>query len=654
MKKQFFYAAFALAMMASCTSEENFPVDPVNPTPEEEKVAIKLGIDSPTLNATVDGRSVGSVGDVEAEKNKWNGQKLYIAMIDRATGLLAQEKVTEGTTQVDKPIMSWDSYNYMAPRKTEQGGQQQPANGSGNIRIYQKDKTPTTPEGEGTIQYLYYPVNGTYDFYGWHLDDAEITTSTDAAPNPSIAGTATTTEISIKGITINGSQDIMGAKTKEANSNTYTNWDDALATWAFSARTARNEIDPILKFEHKLARLKFFVRAGSYSAALYNEDGTKKSSTGQYASEETGTGAMYVTGIVANQMHKTFDMTLNNTKIILNNPSNKGTLTLGSYDEDANKIVNLKPVAPNYHKDWNQALAQGVTSKEAEVGESIMFLPVAGEGTTVGTDKEISLTLSLKQLVQLTEDETNSTNNTYGYKEQSADVTVKAEHVKIAEGQYATAFEAGNSYNVYITIYGFERIEVSAELTAWKDGGDVEVDIEEGESNNSGNASGNQTPAQTKDVAFTISGLSESETATITIGAENKTFTFGGENVSFTLPAAETANYTVAASGYFTTTGTIATDATTATVSLSKEKAFTFTITNDNPTNPSITVIEVDEQGTQVGEALTGTNNVFNLTFGKKYKYTASADDLTTKSEIITANNELANTIEITLTAAGN
>ena len=38
MKKQFFYAAFAIAMMASCTSENEPQVE--QPTPEAEKKVI--------------------------------------------------------------------------------------------------------------------------------------------------------------------------------------------------------------------------------------------------------------------------------------------------------------------------------------------------------------------------------------------------------------------------------------------------------------------------------------------------------------------------------------------------------------------------------------------------------------------------------------
>ena len=41
-------------------------------------------------------------------------------------------------------------------------------------------------------------------------------------------------------------------------------------------------------------------------------------------------------------------------------------------------------------------------------------------------------------------------------------------------------FKPGYSYNVYITIYGLQDIRVSAVLTAWEEGGDINTDIEDG------------------------------------------------------------------------------------------------------------------------------------------------------------------------------
>lgn len=44
--------------------------------------------------------------------------------------------------------------------------------------------------------------------------------------------------------------------------------------YQLGARTARKGIVPALKFNHQLTRLKFFVRAGSESAAGYKYEGS--------------------------------------------------------------------------------------------------------------------------------------------------------------------------------------------------------------------------------------------------------------------------------------------------------------------------------------------------------------------------------------------
>lgn len=52
--------------------------------------------------------------------------------------------------------------------------------------------------------------------------------------------------------------------------------------------------------------------------------------------------------------------------------------------------------------------------------------------------------------------------------------TIKAS--SITGGENTTAFLAGNQYNVTIKVYDLEAIEVTATLTAWGTGGDVEYD----------------------------------------------------------------------------------------------------------------------------------------------------------------------------------
>lgn len=86
-EKQFFYAAMALAVMSSCSKDNDPGIG--NPDDNNDKAVIALGVDVPTVTAL--SRGTGSVGDVEGENNKWNSQRLYIHMVDRATGLEAEE-----------------------------------------------------------------------------------------------------------------------------------------------------------------------------------------------------------------------------------------------------------------------------------------------------------------------------------------------------------------------------------------------------------------------------------------------------------------------------------------------------------------------------------------------------------------------------------
>lgn len=618
MKKNLFYAAFAIAMMASCTNEDNLVVDPVEPTPED-KVALNLGVVAPSVNATVGARGTGAVGDVAGTNNVWNSQQLYIAMIDRETGDLAKDVETNDT------IMGWSTYTYRAPRK-EQGV----TDSIGNIRIYQNTAVPTTPAGNGTIQYLYYPTQGTFDFYGWHLDDAGGSPA--ITKTAATATTASTTSIAITGITINGTQDIMGAKTKPFTStDNYANYTTELAPWAFSARTARNEIDPILKFEHQLARVKFFVKAGSQSAAIYDNATPTSPKAGLDDANAATTSAMYVTGISIPNLHTTLSMTLDNTTIATTAGTEVDTFKLGSL---INGIVgdSLTPVAPYYHKDYTGTKAQDVTTNEAQVGESIMFLPVSATDGK-GTDKQIEILLNLKQRVQLTEVE-GTTDKTFGFKTQSSKVTVLAEHVKNGNST-VTAFEPGKSYNVYITIYGFERIEISAELTPWKDGGDVDVDIEEGTSK--GDQS--QTPT-TYDITFNVTdGNNAIADPVITVSSPAEATVSG---TTITVPAGtQSITYSVTASGYDPITNATATvDATTnntVNVTMSAQAPTTEKVTVTINATPADATVTINGQTVSTLEVEKGTDVTWSVAkegyTTQEGTYTAIAED---KTETIT------------------
>ena len=83
MKKQFFYAALAIGMMSSCSSND-LPGNqaPEEQLPEEERVAIELGISSPNAKIEASTRGIGSVGSTVVNDNKWNGEELGIWMAE--------------------------------------------------------------------------------------------------------------------------------------------------------------------------------------------------------------------------------------------------------------------------------------------------------------------------------------------------------------------------------------------------------------------------------------------------------------------------------------------------------------------------------------------------------------------------------------------
>ena len=193
MKKQFFYAAMALAVMSSCSKDNDPGIG--NPDDNNDKAVIALGVDVPTVTAL--SRGTGSVGDVEGENNKWNSQRLYIHMVDRATGLEAEE----GAEGAKTPILDNATLQFRAPKATE--------GNNGAIRIYNNYVEDTD---NGVIQYKYYPTNGTYTFYGYHVDDA---THDDA--------TITADEKKVKNVTINGTQDLLAASTIDMAENDASN-----------------------------------------------------------------------------------------------------------------------------------------------------------------------------------------------------------------------------------------------------------------------------------------------------------------------------------------------------------------------------------------------------------------------------------------------
>lgn len=250
MKKFFLFAAVA-GMLASCSSESLTGSDPnIEPT-QEERVPIQLAVSSPSVRATT--RGTGTVGGVGGGENKWYGQTINAFMFKK--GLLTLAKESEAGPELYNDAAMFTpgiGTNIPSPTPTDKG------------------EAMLT---DGAIKY--YPPSGNFDFFGYHVDDAK---------NGDLDKSANSWVVPF---VINGSQDLMSTKAaplawaeltdaqkaKFANETAYKAFIDgedqeegALKGDFYSAKAARKEIQPVLKFDHLLTRLSFVIVPGNDNA----------------------------------------------------------------------------------------------------------------------------------------------------------------------------------------------------------------------------------------------------------------------------------------------------------------------------------------------------------------------------------------------------
>jgi hypothetical protein len=241
MKKSFMFVAVAAAgMLASCSSDSLTagPDPKIEPT-QEERVPIQLAVSSPSVRATT--RGTGTVGGVGNGENKWYGQTINAFMFEKGILTLAKESEAGPELYNDAAMFTPGiAGNIPSPTPTDKG------------------EAMLT---DGTIKY--YPPSGNFDFFGYHVDDAkngDLDTSADPWTVP---------------FGIDGSQDLMSTKAAplawvELTDAQKAKFDDQAAYEAFadfySAKAARKEIQPVLKFDHLLSRLAFVIVPGNDNA----------------------------------------------------------------------------------------------------------------------------------------------------------------------------------------------------------------------------------------------------------------------------------------------------------------------------------------------------------------------------------------------------
>ncbi len=262
----------------------------------------------------------------------------------------------------------------------------------------------------------YYVGSNTYEFYAFHFGNADYT-DLGTGLEASITTDGLTAEV-----TINGTNDLMIATTDKASDindqstgNGTAGPEDAAKL--YSAWSARKGVTPTLKFEHLLTRLVFKAKMAENETAndIYIKSITLKN--------------------VASQA---------NVVII---PSSTATssdprLTTNPADLRTTDFVLMERTAPNQPMDTLQSTL--VTTSEEQVGESVLLIP----------DTRYELDIELY--------------------EESADHTSTVKQTLKLDSD--APFEANKQYTVNIKVYGLQKIQVNASLTAWGEGGNIDVD----------------------------------------------------------------------------------------------------------------------------------------------------------------------------------
>ena len=415
MKKMLFCAISAAAMLSACSSEENISS---NPAGEALTPKIQLGVATAASTTT---RGTGTVGGITPEENVWAGQDLWIYML-KQNSMEVAEYVDPDPTAVPNKTPIFDNKKFTAPV------------GAGEDEANKNKGIASTADGKVE----YYPINGQSDFWGYRVDDAcggdpLVKTVNDEGVEVE-AKDATRRVVDIE---INGSQDIMAGKaeiTEEEKAKLGNRTNDY-----FSAYAARKGIQPNINFEHLLTRFTFHVKAGSPSAA----------------GNGTNTDPVKVTSIAVEG-------------------KNKGQLTVAYTGAEPESLLTFEDTKAPFvlmerrgedHNSTLQKLTDTALTWTAGEGEGAVGAAdniAIGEALLVAPGEEsytLNVGLSQKVLKKVgSEKEDMKLNYTATFKAPNG------------------TFEAGKSYDINITVYGLEKIDVRATLTPWENGGSIDID----------------------------------------------------------------------------------------------------------------------------------------------------------------------------------
>lgn len=417
-------AVASLGLLASCSSDDDLSTGG-NGKDGLQQIKIGMGV-----QANVATRGTGTVGAVGEKENTWAKQTVNVYMLNKGTLDLAkfgEDPIYENTVLTT------------------------PADNASGI---------ATELVGGVAQYKYYPTTKTaFDFWGYRLDDADVTAAEDRDGSATAAAIKsnkfvpyTSGDSLLIGFKIDGTQDIMAGKavpTEEEIAKCGS--EDNI----YSAFAARRDVQPNIKFEHLLSRLNFQVLAGAESTTDANTGvkvtgiTVKSKATGKLVIAYKGEAAFENVSnqlIVDKYADEVKEATLYKDLVVKQR---------GATAALTENLVDLEPVTPK----WNNGMAMAT-----QVGEALLAIPA---------DK-YEITINLKQKVQVKGDKNHPTDPD-DFQEKEYTYTADLKNTVNPE----KGFEPGYSYNVTITVYGLSEIQITTTLIPWKDGGNIEMNPED-------------------------------------------------------------------------------------------------------------------------------------------------------------------------------
>ena len=274
-----------------------------------------------------------------------------------------------------------------------------------------------------------------------------------------------------------------------ADSTTYASYAKSL----YSAKTARQNVQPNLLFKHMLTRFTFnaaamqpnFAQGGDdeiriKDIKIYSRKNGQLVAKYEAATASKGQDSVIVCNLVVDQSDKDNPkkgLSLQKRATGATESAYLVALTEGTAGTPFNGIEHN--VESGTSTEWTPmgiAIVDKSAADWTALGEALLVMP---------NDSVYEMDITIEQTVYGREDvDGNGIDGTQEIKEATIK-GLKIEANKVLKGEHATSdgenagiqkFLAGHSYNVRVQVYGLSKIKVTTTLEPWEDGGHVDID----------------------------------------------------------------------------------------------------------------------------------------------------------------------------------